>query len=168
MSEHNGLPSPFFDDSGFPLCLLAVRGEIESRGGRIIGEGLVWRVTHPDPGLPDIVVTFYEEGEVVVSSGPRMWVEEFCSADRKWWERGVWRDCPYTWVESAVLAFVTGNSTVWTWTDEDGQERSLTVADGPCVSERGGYDAVPTDERASRIPVTEWRYPAWPPAGKSS
>lgn len=164
MNAHEGLPNPFYDDDGFPLCLLAIRQEIEDRGGRVIGEGLGWRVTHPDPGLPDIEIDFTSGGEVVVSSGPRMWVEEFCSADRKWWDRGVWGDCPYTWVESAILAFVSGRSTVWAWTDEDGQERSLTIADGPCVSERGGYGALPTGERAARITVAEWRYPQWPAA----
>jgi hypothetical protein len=94
-----------------------------------------------------------------------MWVEEFCTADRKWWDRGVWGDCPYTWVESAILAFVRGGCVAWAWTDEDGRERSLTIANGPCVTERGGYGAVPTGERAGQVTVSEWRYPAWPVPG---
>lgn len=50
------------------------------------------------------------------------------------------------------------------WTDEAGQKQSLTIADGPCLIERGGYGTVPTGERATRIAVTEWRYPVWPDA----
>jgi hypothetical protein len=157
MSDHTGLPGPFYDASGFPLCLSLVRYDVESRGGRVTGEGLAWRVVHPDSGLPDIEITFYNEGDVLVSCGPHMWVEEFCSADRKWWARGVWGDCPYTWVESAVLAFVTGGAVVQTWTDRDGKEQSLTIADGPCVNERGGYGNPPDDGE-----ITKWRYPAWP------
>ena len=90
MSDHAGLPEPFFDGGGFPICLSLLRDEIGSRGGRIAGDGLAWRVVHPDSELPDIEITFYDEGDVLVSCGPRMWVEEFCSADRKWWARGVW------------------------------------------------------------------------------
>jgi hypothetical protein len=70
MSEHQQLPDPFFDATGFPLCLTQVRPEIGSRGGLVTGSGLSWRVTHPDPEIPDIGIDFYDEGEVVVSRGP--------------------------------------------------------------------------------------------------
>jgi hypothetical protein len=88
MSDHSGLPQPFRDEHGFPICLLRIRAEIRARGGEIVGDDLAWLVTHPDHRLPDIDVIFDDEGELLIKSGDTL--AEFSSTE-KWWEpRNLW------------------------------------------------------------------------------
>lgn len=82
MTEHRPLPEPFHDSTGFPLPLRHLHAEVRSRGGDIVGSSLDWRITHPDPDLPDIRVNINEQGEVLIDAGSDMTMDVFC--DEAW------------------------------------------------------------------------------------
>src|SRR6266508_3639369 len=92
MSEHNWLPEPFHDDTGFPLPLLRLRAEVERRGGTIAGSGLQWRITHPDPHLPDIRIDIDSQGNVLVDAGREVVMDVF---DDEAWRIGPDKNHPW-------------------------------------------------------------------------
>jgi hypothetical protein len=65
-----GLPDPFFDTDGFPLCLYRIRDEVTPRGGRITGSGFDWKLVPPTAAWPAVQVTFGSDGDVNIQVTP--------------------------------------------------------------------------------------------------
>ncbi|RZS45205.1 hypothetical protein EV193_1011092 [Herbihabitans rhizosphaerae] len=158
-NDHAGLPEPFLGEDGFPLVLRHIRAEVESRGGRIEGTGLAWRLTHPD--LPDLAVEFTEDGEVIIDAGDGAGLDVHCDAA---WRIGP-AERPWAHVEDVLLAFLEGGFTYTTWTDERGEIRKWRIRlVGSHHDEAGGL-GVPTDDSWT---AAESRYPAWPGASSQT
>jgi hypothetical protein len=156
MSEHDWLPKPFHDDTGFPLPLRHLRVEVERRGGVISGSGMIWRLTHPDPSLPDILIDIDDEGNVLVDAGHEVGMDVF---NDEAWRTGP-DERPWTHLEDVLLGFLEGGFTQIVRRDNNGRvTHHLMHLKGSHVSEAGGT-ATPVDESWTEETVS---YPAWPP-----
>lgn len=156
MSEHNWLPEPFHDDTGFPLPLLRIRAEVERRGGSITGSGLQWRLTHPDPHLPDIRIDIDDHGNVLVDAGREVVMDVF---DDEAWRVGP-DERPWTHLEDVLLGFLEGGFTRTVWRDDDGHITHFGMRlKGSHVGEAGGTTGRADESRTTQETVS---YPAWP------
>lgn len=156
MNEHRGLPEPFDDETGFPLPLTRIRGEVRARGGDITGEGLNWRIAHPDPDVPDIRLDITARGEVLIDAGDDRVMDVFCEEA---WTRGS-AEHPWTHLEDVLLGFLEGGFTRVVWRDADGAISHFAVSlKGSRIDESGGTAGTPDVPVATKTEVT---YPAWP------
>lgn len=158
MTEHVGLPEPFLDRDGFPLPLRHVRDEVVARGGTMSGRERHWVISHPDPALPDITVTIYPDGDVLIDAGDDLRLDVFCTTA---WLAGP-AEHPWSHVEDVLTGILAGGFERTVWRGRDGEIVNWTVSlTGPWVDEAGGNPPAAEPVDATRRTVT---YPAWPPS----
>ncbi|MGM1065231.1 hypothetical protein [Saccharothrix sp. Mg75] len=148
-------PAPFHDGSGFPIPLLRLRDAVRARGGDVEGGGSRWVLTHPDDGLPDVVVVVSDDGDVVVDAGDGRVLDVF--RDEAWVVHDPARG--WTHLEDDLLAVLDGGFTREEWFDGDGRRVAWAVRlVGPHVDEAGGTAGAVEASWARRSST----YPAWP------
>ena len=167
MSNTTGsdLPGSFYDDDGFPLCLLRIQHLVRTRGGQVSGAGREWRLVPLTPNLPTIRVAFGSDGDanIQVSADELIVID----ADATY--------SPYpghdsTELDAALVAILDGQYEQFTATTADGASAAHGWKLPTEVGTLGttGYTiAVPTDEHQAAQLKTDWRYhwtryPAWP------
>lgn len=148
-------PSPFYDDTGFPIPLVRVRDQIRERGGEINRDGDRWVIAHSDPDLVSAQVQFYPDGYVVVRVTDDAAVENSAETSYE-----ISAATGRTWLEDLILGIINGGYTETAEYNKQGELLKTNCA----VDHDGGQDVgfgrgVTTGERVS---VAERTYPAWP------
>ncbi|RZS32770.1 hypothetical protein EV193_111155 [Herbihabitans rhizosphaerae] len=163
--EHAGLPEGFLGPDGFPLSLARFRAEVVARGGAITGVDLRWVVSHPDPGILDIVISVDEHGDAIIDAGGEVSLDLHCQ--ERWWQSPS-ADRDWSHIEDALLGYLNGGYTeVYSFNAEGERIRVDFLLEypeeSPDARESGGYaDPAVSPDRREVSRTVRWKYPAWP------
>ncbi|MGH3761192.1 hypothetical protein [Actinophytocola sp.] len=122
------------------------------------GSELDWVISHPDPALPDIKLTIFPGGDVLIDAGDDLAQDVFCTTA---WLIGP-AEHPWSHVEDVLAGILAGGFERTVWRNRDGEIVNWgVVLTGPWVDEAGGNPPAAEPAETTKRTVA---CPAWPPS----